>query len=277
VPSSCNWILRTKGKCGTNTVMSLQNEGVDVKENRSASRSQVPTETGQTAYKRELAYRSLGINPKDVQCVPFLANQLRRIARIVRGARTEDSAASPVRPLEYLRNSEDPEARKVLKVYYSVPESYRRLLRPEDFCHAAGVSPLRVLESITVVAVRQGAQSSAIVASMLGPRVVAKTVERALQDDGIRGRNLLVPGDLPTRSHPAKSPLGSLQNATRRGGNKGILRLSYLGTGAVHLLGDFIGSMTRQVLTERVTEHSAARLLGSASEALCFLVQLVRN
>jgi len=172
--------------------MSLQNEGVDAKENRSASHWEVPKETGQTAYKRELAYRCLEINPEDVQCVPFLANQLRRIARTVRGAGTDDPTAAPVRPLEYLRNSEDPEARKVVEVYYSVPESYRRLLRPDDFCHAAGVSPWKVLEIITVDAVRQGAQSSAIVASILSPRVVAKTVERALQDDGVRERTALL-------------------------------------------------------------------------------------
>jgi len=157
-------------------------------------------ETGQTAYKRNLAYRRLGINPKDVQCIPFFASQLRRIARTGRGAGREDQLAAPVSPLDYLASSDDPEARKVLERYYSVPESYRRLLRPEDFCHAAGVSPWRVLECITVAAVRQGAQMAAIVAAALQPRVVEKTVERALQDDGTRERMMLLKGTgfLPT-------------------------------------------------------------------------------
>jgi hypothetical protein len=172
--------------------MNLRHGKAAAHDNRNAAGSEVPTETGQTAYKRVLAYRYLGIHPQDVQCVPFFANQLRRIARAVRGAGTDDPAASPVRPLEYLRNSEDPEARKVLQAYYAVPESYRRLLRPEDFCHASGVSPWKVLEIITVAAVRQGAQSSALLASLLSPRVVAKTVERALQDDGIRERMALL-------------------------------------------------------------------------------------
>jgi hypothetical protein len=61
----------------------------------------------------------------------------------------------------------DPEARKVLAVYLSVPASYRKLLHAEAFCHAAGVSPYRVLELITVVAVRQGAPASAIVAAVM--------------------------------------------------------------------------------------------------------------
>ena len=143
------------------------------------------TSTGQTDYKRGLAYERLGINPKDVQCIPFLATQLRRIARTVRGA-NKHSPVPPVRALDFLGSSEDPEARKVLDVYLSVPESYRRLLRPEDFCHAAGVSPWRILDCITVVAVKQGAQGAAIVAAINQPRVVMKIVERALGDGGTR-------------------------------------------------------------------------------------------
>jgi len=62
----------------------------------------------------------------------------------------------------------------------------------EDFCHAAGVSPWQVLEIITVVVVRQRTQVSAMVASLMHPRVVQKTIERALQDDGIRERTMLL-------------------------------------------------------------------------------------
>jgi len=103
--------------------MNLRNDNSTVHDKRQTSRSEAPTETGQTAYKRELAYRRLGINPKDVQCVPFLATQLRRIARTVRGVDTDDPASARVRPLEYLRSSEDPSARKVLEAYDSIPES----------------------------------------------------------------------------------------------------------------------------------------------------------
>lgn len=163
----------------------------------------VRTSAGQTDYKRELAYQRLGIDPKDVQCIPFFATDLRRIARAVRGADKNATPTAPVRALDFLEYSEDPEARKVLEVYRSVPESYRRLLRPEDFCHAAGVSPRRVLECITVVGVRQAALGSAFVAAVLHPRVVMKTVERALQDDGTRERMMLhkATGFLPCGSY----------------------------------------------------------------------------
>lgn len=151
----------------------------------------VRTSDGQTDYKRALAYERLGINPEDVEYVPFFNVELRRIARSVRGAEKHRPATEPVRALDFLQSSEDPEARKVADVYRSVPASYRRLLPAEAYCLAAGVSPWRVLEAITVVAVRQAGQSSAIVASLLHPRVVAKSVERALQDDGTRERMML--------------------------------------------------------------------------------------
>ena len=160
-------------------------------DDKETPRPTVRTSDGQTDYKRELAYQCLGIQANDVQSIPFFAAQLRGIARAVRGADKREPATPPVRALDYLDRSEDPEARRVAVVYHSVPESYRRLLPPEAFCHAAGVSPWRVLEIVTVVAVRQGAQGAAIVAAVNHPRVVQKTVERALQEDGIEDRMVL--------------------------------------------------------------------------------------
>jgi hypothetical protein len=149
------------------------------------------TDTGQTAYKRHLAYRCLGINPKEVLYIPFLAIQFRRIARKIRAGGVEDPTATPLRPLEYLVFSEDPQARAVLTAYRSVPASYRRLLRPEDFCHAAGVSPWRVLDIIVSVAVRQVVEMSAIIGAVLHPSVVEKTLVMAMQPGGTREREMI--------------------------------------------------------------------------------------
>lgn len=153
---------------------------------------------GQTAYKRQLAYEHLGIDPKDVEHITFLRTNLRRIARCINQGRPKDKA---VRPLDYLLFSKDPEARKVANVYLSVPESYRRLLPAEAFCRAAGVSPWQVLEIIAGIAVRLGAMASAIVASGMMPRIVDRTVDIALTDEGHTARALLFKayGLLPTR------------------------------------------------------------------------------
>jgi hypothetical protein len=65
------------------------------------------------------------------------------------------------------------------KVYLAVPESYRKLLPAEAYCQAAGVSPYRVLELITGLAVRFGVQASTILTAVMLPRVVHKTIDRA--------------------------------------------------------------------------------------------------
>ena len=132
---------------------------------------------GQTTYKRRLAYERLGIDPNAVQTAPFLRTNLRRIARCMNQGRGE----RPVHPLDYLCSSEDPDAVTVAKAYLAVPESYRKLVAPEAYCLAAGVSPYRVLELITGLAVRFGAQVSTILTAVMLPRVVHKTIERALR------------------------------------------------------------------------------------------------
>ena len=76
-------------------------------------------------------------------------------------------------------------------MYQAVPESYRKLVSPEAYCQAAGVSPYRVLELITGLAVRFGAQASTILTAVMLPRVVRKTIERALGDKGTPERALM--------------------------------------------------------------------------------------
>jgi len=139
------------------------------------------------------------VDPKNLQRVPFFARQLKNLARAVR-----DSVAI-THAFDLLLGSEDPDARKVSDAYRSVPASYRPLLAPEAFCLAAGVEPNRVLEILTVIAVRRMGQVSTIVAAALQPRVVEKMVERALQDDGVRDRTrfLEATGFLPSAGVPS--------------------------------------------------------------------------
>lgn len=117
----------------------------------------------------------------------FFRINLRLIARCINQGRGE----RPIHPFDYLCSLEDPDALKVAKVYLAVPESYRKLLPPEAYCQAAGVSPYRVLEIITGLAVRFGAEISSILAAVMLPRVVHKTIERALQDKCTQERALM--------------------------------------------------------------------------------------
>lgn len=144
---------------------------------------------GQTGYKRARAYYLLGISPKDFQWFPYFGAQLRRIARI---AHIADGNIPSIPAMALLAASEDPIAGKVRQAYSLVPESYRRLLPPEAFCHVAGASPWAVLDAVTVAAVRSGAMASAVVAAVNMPRVVQKTVEVALTDEGTRERRMFL-------------------------------------------------------------------------------------
>jgi len=142
------------------------------------TKPQVCRGEGQTDYKRALAYRLLGIGAKDFPIIPYFSDQLRKIART-----SHVSCA-----LALLAESDDPNAVKVRSAYLSIPESYRRLLPAEAFCHAAGVSPWLILDAIALAAVRGGVMASALVAAINGPRVVQKTVEAALTDEGVKER-----------------------------------------------------------------------------------------
>jgi hypothetical protein len=133
---------------------------------------------GQTDYKRALAYQLLGIDEKNVQLIPYFETQLRKIAR----------ASHVSCALALLAESDDPNAIKVHSAYLSVPESYRRLLPAEAYCHAAGVSPMVVLDAVALAAIRGGVTAAALVAAINGPRVVQKTIEIALTDEGVRER-----------------------------------------------------------------------------------------
>ena len=143
----------------------------------------------QTQYRVELAHRHLGIRPEDVGCFPFFRANLRRIARQLNQGRAKDETIA--HPFAVLECSQDAEARRLWSAYNSVPASFRRLLRPECFCLAARVHPMRALELVTAAAVHQGAQASAILAAVSHPRVVEKTIQMALRDQGIADRNAL--------------------------------------------------------------------------------------
>lgn len=100
----------------------------------------------------------------------------------------------------YLETSDHPEAKKVLSVYYSSFKIHRQAAPIEAFCIAARVSPLRILEVITATCVRLGVQAATIIAAVNHPRVVQKTVDMALTDEGTEDRATLhkATGFLPT-------------------------------------------------------------------------------
>lgn len=167
---------------------------------------------------RQLAHLRLGVTPEQVSRAPQITPQLRTIARTLRGTgqrpryvidenyRLHTRQVAETAPIEspygpggdlprswplYLQATDLPDAAAVLGAYYSLPKSLAATLPIEAFCVAAGVSPLRILEIITGVCVRTGAQAAILVAAVNQARVVEKSVEMALTDEGIADRLLL--------------------------------------------------------------------------------------
>lgn len=91
----------------------------------------------------------------------------------------------------YLASDDHPDAKKVLLAYHSIPHYCRQLLSIEAFCVAAKVSPLSILGILVGTIVRKGASGRTIIAMVNQPRVVQKSVEMALTDEGIADRELL--------------------------------------------------------------------------------------
>lgn len=170
---------------------------------------------------RQDAYSKLGVSERDVVSGPQITPQLKIIAKTIQRAGqphvtrrvsqvgghghatvevAEDTHhAAPYSPgadlltswPTYLHATDDADARKVLLAYYDLPKYARDTLPIEAFCCAATVSPLRILELITGACVRMGAQASTIIAAVNHPRIVEKTVEMALTDEGTEDRATL--------------------------------------------------------------------------------------
>jgi hypothetical protein len=188
------------------------------------------------------AYEKLGVRVEDVRKQPQITPQLKAIAAVIRRAGQQrvthklvsqhGDAVDIKRVTEhvppygpgsdiarswpwYLDSSADPEARKVLDVYYAMPRTLARILPVEAFCLSVAVSPLRILEILTATAVRLGAQASMLVAAVSHPRVTQKTVEMALTDEGTEDRATLhkATGFLPT-PRGAQTNITIAQNAS---------------------------------------------------------------
>jgi hypothetical protein len=138
----------------------------------------------------------LGVTPAMILAVPQITPQLRMIARTIRGSSDSRVPYGPGTDLlrswpNYLEATTDVECQRVRQVYYGLPRVHRSGLPIEAFCVAAGVSPLHVLEALTATVMRLGVQASSIIASVNHPRVVQKSIDVALTDDGVRDREML--------------------------------------------------------------------------------------
>jgi hypothetical protein len=90
-----------------------------------------------------------------------------------------------------LAASDSPDALRLADLYYSQSQIHADAIPIEAYCYAADINPLRVIEWLTAVLVRQGVTASTLLAAKWHPRVVEKTIEVALTDGGTAERQML--------------------------------------------------------------------------------------
>ena len=104
-------------------------------------------------------------------------------------------------PYFYLNVSDNGDARKLMRIYNSIPRTFKEHLPIESFCLAAGVDPLNILQAIVDSISRLNAMNAAVNLSVAQPEVVDTTVNAALDiDNGHKDRRLYmqVSGLMPT-------------------------------------------------------------------------------
>ena len=92
---------------------------------------------------------------------------------------------------EYLRGSDDEDVRKLLNVYDQVDYREKDFLSFEEYCAAAGVDTVKMLEKLVGVTVTQSDIISGIMAAMAHPQVLQNTIDVAKQAHGHREKKML--------------------------------------------------------------------------------------
>lgn len=119
--------------------------------------------------RQEIMVKTLGVTPAQLAAEPEIRPILKR-ARI-----------TPQKAADYLRMSEEPDARRFLAILDGLAAEPRRLLPLEAIAIASGISTKRLFELISGEVFVQSRFESALLAAAAHPTVVAKSIERALE------------------------------------------------------------------------------------------------
>jgi len=141
--------------------------------------------------RRAAAMAQLGVSEADILAMPHISDELSRIHGAVRRTNKRAGLTLPADPIYWLNTSDDPDARKFLASYLTLPRELRRACPIEAVCKACEISPIRVLQLVTFACVQMNAQAASVIATASQPAVVQRAVEFAMQADGHQDRMLL--------------------------------------------------------------------------------------
>lgn len=126
------------------------------------------------------AYERLGITKEEMNAAPRITHILRELP------------GKLDRAIEFLRGSGEPDARKWLGVYDSVPVSYRKLLPFEAYCVAAGTTTRRMLEVVTGACFEQSDAVAALLSKTAKPAILQRSIKLAQKPKQWEDRKMIM-------------------------------------------------------------------------------------
>lgn len=133
------------------------------------------------------ALRRLGLNPEQMVGVPRITFQL------------EHAEGGLEQVIEALRGSDETDAQAFIRKYDTCSASDLDKLTLEEVAVAAGIRPLDLLGVATKALFQQSQTVAGVIAASAHHKVVAKNIQMALNDKGVRDRemHLTATGHLP--------------------------------------------------------------------------------
>lgn len=141
--------------------------------------AEIGKDHNKSEYRREQAYKKLGISPDDVVKVPKISHILKKI----KGGNTE--------AVELLRHSQDTKALEFFKVYEDIPSYLAELLPIEAFCFAAGVDSRDICKIIFNEALDQSNQAARMLTAANLEDLVQVSIDTGKAPLGIKDRENL--------------------------------------------------------------------------------------
>ena len=150
--------------------------------------------------------RRLGLARPAVHRLPMFGTLAYVASRLPGGKRTF---------MEYARLCESEHIKVLVGHWDSLSDYDQRRASLEDLCEVCGVKPHELVGAVASAAFRWNADISTLVAAVASPKVMETCVERALQANGFRDREMFfkASGLLPT---PAASSIHILNAAAAR-------------------------------------------------------------
>lgn len=209
----------------------------------SRKRPRVPAKPSKSVdVLRAEAYERLGVTEADVLVLPVITTVLTQLSGGIRKA------------IEFLRGSQDSDARRWLAVYDDIPEHQRKRLPFEAFCLAASLSTKRVLEVITGACFEQSSSASSLLAAASHPDVVKATIVSAMFHDGSADRKMLHlhSGFVPVPKNQTTIISGRVSQTNIQNNNSNNSNSLTISANEVPAIEDRMAKITNRFNTERL-------------------------